>query len=377
MIELRERLRRYPRHCVWELTLACNLRFRHCGSHAGAPRAGELSLEECRGVVDQLAALGCERLTLSGGEPTLHTHWQELGLRLSERGVRTNLISNGWSWSERELDGARRARLASVAFSLDGLEAAHDAIRRAGSFARVVRGLRLCVERGMPASAVTQIHRGNRRQLAPLRALLVELGVSSWQLQLGNPSGAMRDHPELVVRPEELLELIPAIAALRALPGLPALHVAENLGYYGRHEASLRARAGDGDSIPVWIGCSAGWQTIGIESDGTVKGCLSLPSARHGVSCFSEGNLRERSLAAIWERPDAFAYSRRYDEERLGGFCAVCRYRDLCRGGCTWTAYCANGRGDNPYCFYRQAVLHRRRELLDEEPTAEELRQRC
>ena len=35
MIELLSRLGYYPRFCVWELTLACNLRCLHCGSFAG------------------------------------------------------------------------------------------------------------------------------------------------------------------------------------------------------------------------------------------------------------------------------------------------------------------------------------------------------
>ncbi|MGA9657100.1 MAG: radical SAM protein, partial [Polyangia bacterium] len=58
-----------PRACAWELTLGCNLRCRHCGSAAGPRRADELTLEECLRVADELGALGCQRATLTGGEP--------------------------------------------------------------------------------------------------------------------------------------------------------------------------------------------------------------------------------------------------------------------------------------------------------------------
>jgi tetratricopeptide (TPR) repeat protein len=53
----------------------------------------------------------------------------------------------------------------------------------------------------------------------------------------------------------------------------------------------------------------------------------------------------------------------------------VCRYRDFCRGGCTWTTYCHKGEGGegNPFCFYYQAVRQGRFDLLTEEPTAPEL----
>ncbi len=69
MIELFKRLGCYPRFCVWELTLLCNMRCLHCGSHAGTPREDELGLDDCFRVADQLADMGCQKVTLSGGEP--------------------------------------------------------------------------------------------------------------------------------------------------------------------------------------------------------------------------------------------------------------------------------------------------------------------
>ena len=48
--------------CVWELTTACNLRCKHCGSKAGAARDNELTLEECRKVIEGLARLKCRRV---------------------------------------------------------------------------------------------------------------------------------------------------------------------------------------------------------------------------------------------------------------------------------------------------------------------------
>jgi radical SAM protein with 4Fe4S-binding SPASM domain len=94
----------------------------------------------------------------------------------------------------------------------------------------------------------------------------------------------------------------------------------------------------------------------------------------HKENLFVEGNIRQESLATIWHRPGGFAYNREFTPEQLGGFCSVCRYREICRGGCSWTAYShTNNRFDNPYCFYRQAVKHQRFDLLDELPTQPEV----
>jgi radical SAM protein with 4Fe4S-binding SPASM domain len=373
MIELLERLGYYPRFCVWELTLACELRCKHCGSYAGPKRDDELSFEEALTVADQLAAMHCEKLTLGGGEPTLHPQWHELGKRLTRQGVLVNIISNGWQWSRDQVQKAKDAGLANVAFSLDGLEQAHDTVRRAGSFQRVVSAIDVSVGAGMPTTIVTHVNQLNHRHLPELRELLREHGVLSWQIQMGNPLGAMGDNEALVVKPEELLWLIPQIAEMRADPcQRPVVFAADNVGYYGRWEKPLRDR---GAEISFWIGCRAGCQVVGIESNGNVKGCLSLPSSRHGDNRFVEGNLRQQSLADIWNKPGAFAYNRQFRPEQLVGFCARCRYGDICRGGCTWTAFGhTRNRYDNPYCFYRQALLQRRYDLLaDEEPTDQEL----
>ena len=145
MIEVLQRVGFFPRACVWELTLACNLRCKHCGSIAGSKRADELSLDECMRVAGELVELGCRRVTLSGGEPTMYPGWHEVGRRLVELGARVNLISNGLTWSAKHIEQAQKAGLCGAAFSIDGFEKEHDEFRAPGSFVKVVRAIDLSV----------------------------------------------------------------------------------------------------------------------------------------------------------------------------------------------------------------------------------------
>ena len=92
-----------PTTCVWELTLACNLRCGHCGSRAGRARPDELSTEECLGVVRSLAALGCELITLSGGEPTLRSDWSTLARAIRDHGMVVNMVTNGVGWDRERV----------------------------------------------------------------------------------------------------------------------------------------------------------------------------------------------------------------------------------------------------------------------------------
>jgi radical SAM protein with 4Fe4S-binding SPASM domain len=366
MIEVLRRLGYYPRFCVWELTLACDLRCQHCGSFAGRPRTDELSAEEALDVARQIADMRCERITLSGGEPTLRPDWNRLASELSARGVRVNIISNGWSWTPEHTRKAIDAGMENAAFSLDGPQAAHDRVRaRDGSYERVMRAIDDCAKQGLAASVVTHINALNMHSLVEFRQTLADHAVRSWQIQIGNPVGSMAEHKELVFHENDLLWLVPQIADMKQSgPKRPTIYPSDNVGYYGKYERTMRDR---GASICFWIGCRAGCQVVGIESNGNVKGCLSLPSERHDIGDFVEGSLRTTKLAQIWNRPGAFAFNRNYDVSKLEGFCGTCRFNDICRGGCSWSAYCRSGsRFDNPLCFYRVAVQNERWDLIDD-----------
>jgi radical SAM protein with 4Fe4S-binding SPASM domain len=355
MIGLLKRLGYAPRTCVWELTLACNMSCRHCGSRAGKARPDELTQPEALRLCQDLADLGVKRLTLGGGEPTLRQDWTMLAEALGARGVRVNMVTNGRGWGKQQAARAKSFRLESVAFSVDGCEVTHNYIRRVkGQWRELLDSIDLTVAAGVPVSVVTQINRRNLQELEELHALLAAHKVRSWQLQLGNPSGNMADHPDLVIGPADILDIVPRVAKLRKLPGRPHVYAGDNVGYYGDHEADIRDTGG---LVPFWVGCQAGCQVIGIESNGNVKGCLSLPSAMNGESRFIEGNIRQRSLREIWESPEAFSYNRKFKVSQLKGFCRTCEYAEICRGGCSWTAFSHTGdRNDNPYCYYRQAV---------------------
>ncbi len=373
MLEILKQVGFFPRACVWELTLACNLRCQHCGSFAGSRRPRELSRDECLRVADELAALGCRRVTLSGGEPTLNPDWDAIGKRLADHGIKVNLISNGWHWDKSHVARAQAAGLCGAAFSLDGFEAEHDRFRQPGSFARVLAAVAACVAGGLPVAINTTVHRANQHCLRQLRDFVRDQGAFSMQIQLATPAGNMVSHRDLVVDPADLVWLVPEIAALCRQSTRQFFAVgADDIGYYGLPEHGLRD---DGGELPFWIGCRAGCQVIGIESEGNVKGCLSLPSAMHGEAGFVEGNLRQASLAQIWRGPDAFAYNRKHSPDALTGFCKVCRYGEFCRGGCTWTVYCHRQQGGegNPFCFYYQAVRQGRFDLLTEPATPPEL----
>jgi radical SAM protein with 4Fe4S-binding SPASM domain len=95
--------------------------------------------------------------------------------------------------------------------------------------------------------------------------------------------------------------------------------------------------------------CGAGRSTLGIEADGTIKGCPSLDTGNWGA-----GNIRDASLLEIWERGKPMRYTRRRSSDDLWGYCKTCYYADVCLAGCTWMADMLLGKpGNNPFCHHR------------------------
>ena len=340
-----------PRYVVWELTLRCDLACRHCGSRAGRARAAELSLEECRDVAAQLAEAGAVEVTLIGGEAYLAPHWLDVVRAISERGVRCTMTTGGRGVDAEMARAARDAGLAGLGVSIDGLEQTHDTLRAVpGSWKAAFAALEHARQAGLEVYSNCQVNQLNLGELDALSELLMDAGVLAWQVQLTGPMGRAADRAEWLLQPFQMLELVPLLGAIAARGKARdfEVQVANNLGYFGPWEHVLRPAP--------WQGCGAGIGVLGIESNGDIKGCPSLPSAP-----YVGGNIRDRSLEEIWSTTEELSFARTRGTEELWGHCADCYYAPLCKGGCSWTSHTLLGRrGNMPYCFHRAETLAER-----------------
>lgn len=340
----------HPRYVVWELTLACDQFCTHCGSRAGGARETELSTQEALNVVAQLAAMGTRDLVLIGGEAYLHPGFMTILKALKEAGIRPIMTSGGMGITAALAQEMAAAGMAQVSISVDGLDIAHDLIRgKKGSFEAALQSLRVLRDAGIPIAANTNINRVNRGDLEALFALLAEMGIQSWQVQITIPLGRAADRPDMLLQPYDLLDILPRLAAIKQQAYEQGILVmpGNNLGYFGPEEAVMRSMFEGGSDH--WVGCQAGKFVMGIESDGAVKGCPSLQT-----SAYVGGHLKDQSIQQIWDEAPELSFSRRRTLEDLWGFCRECMFAEACMAGCSFSAHALFGRpGNNPYCHYR------------------------
>jgi radical SAM protein with 4Fe4S-binding SPASM domain len=359
-----DRERPHPIYCVWEITLACDLGCKHCGSRAGKARSDELSTEECLDVVHQLHEVGIREVTLIGGEAYLREDWDTIAREITRLGMLCGMTTGARSLSDERIRRAKAAGMRGFSISIDGLEETHDAQRGAkGSWQQAVDAARRVKAAGMALSVNTQINRLSMPELPAVADLLVELGVRGWQIQLTVPMGRAADRPEMLLQPYDLLELFPLLVWIRRTkldPGGVALYPGNNIGYFGPWERLLRY---GGEEGAHWQSCSAGRYTLGLEADGKIKGCPSLPS-----DAWTGGNFRTGRLADVLRDAPELNQLQKRTREDLWGYCRTCYYGDICKAGCTWTSYVTFGKaGNNPYCIHRATDLEARgvRERLE------------
>jgi radical SAM protein with 4Fe4S-binding SPASM domain len=343
-----------PIYAVWEVTLACDLACRHCGSRAGRGRPDELTTAEALDLIDQMAQLGVKEVTLIGGEAYLREDWLELVRAIHGHGIPVTMTTGGRGLTPELIDRARDAGLRGVNVSIDGDEPTHDRLRGvAGSYKSAIAALRAANERNLRPACNTQINRLSLPLLEGILETIAAIGIRGWQIQLTVPMGRAADEPDVLIQPYDLVGLFPRLAAMKKRCdelGV-VLWPGNNVGYFGPYEATLRG------GYPRRKGgtCGAGRATLGIEANGAIKGCPSLPTDR-----WTGGNIRDASLRDIWERSEPLRYTRARTTGDLWGFCKTCYYAEECMSGCTWTSFVTLGKpGNNPFCHHRALEMAR------------------
>lgn len=330
-----------PYSAVLELTLQCNMKCMHCGSSAGKSRKDELTTNEWINLCNELHELGCKEVTLIGGEPFLRKNWYEIAYNIKDNGMKLSIVSNGYSIDDKVIAKLTKLKPHVVGISIDGASSkTHDSIRGVkGSFEKCKHSLIMLKEAGIPTTVVTTVHKMNLKELPELRDFLLNKGIA-WQIQIADATG--RFPKKLHVSKKDFYSIALFIASTRSKYSNKELAVsgAHCIGYHSNVLPSVMMS-------PIWSGCQAGITVLGIQSNGGIKGCLSLPDA------FIEGNVKEASLSHIWNDYNAFSYNRQFKKEDLNGECKECKYGKTCKGGCLAVSTSVTGKSHcNPFCLY-------------------------
>ena len=346
---------------IWEVTQACDLACVHCRASAqGRRNPLELSNEESKKLIAEVAALRAPVFVLTGGDPLKRPDIYELVEYATACGVRTSLTPSATPLLTREaLVRLRDCGLARLAISHDGPTAEiHDAFRRVpGSYDWTLRAVRWAREIGLPAQINTTITRHNLGQLDDIIALLETLDIVLWSVFFLVPTG--RGQSIDLISAEEFEQVFEKLYQTSRrvkfdIKSTEAQHYRRFL--LQRRTEARRNGQPDAAMTKVFGATSAdgiGRAPRGI-NDG--KGFVFISHLGEvfpsGFLPVSAGNVRKHSLTELYRHSPLFVALR--DSANLQGKCGICEFREVC-GGSRARAYAVTGNmlAEEPNCGYQ------------------------
>jgi GTP 3',8-cyclase len=270
-----------------------------------------MTLDELKRIAGAFAALGVQKIRLTGGEPLLRPDVPDLVRALKgELGVpEVALTTNGWLL-EQAAPALRAAGLDRVNVSVDSLdEATAGRLNGLGfSTARVLRGIEAAAAQGLPVKINCVIQRGiNDGQLLELAGYFRERGHVLRFIEFMDVGNTNHWSPDLVVPAQEIVRQIGAAWPLEPIG--PA--------YRGEVAARYRYRDGRGEiglissvTEPFCRDC----HRARLSADGKLYTCLFASLGWDILGCLRSGANSaelENFIARIWRgRVD------RYSDER-------------------------------------------------------------
>jgi radical SAM protein with 4Fe4S-binding SPASM domain len=337
----------YPGHPVWEVTARCNLNCIHCHAMGGSADPLELSTDEGKRLIDQIAQVDAFRtLVFTGGEPLVRPDIFEL-LKHSKAAGLANIIATNGILIDDEMAGKLKENgVVCNAISLDAPDPhVHNSIRQnPEAFELAMRGIEATKKAGILLQINTTAMEYNMPYLSDLMDFVERQDVGimlMYQLvAVGNgekiekatlKKNANQSLSELISRKQKTMKtIIEPVAGPQYWP-----YLLEKKGLKSGYRLKLAEK--------VFHGCCAGRGFVYVKSNGDVWPCPFVE--------LSAGNVREKSFREIYEQSEVFKNLRRR-EETLKGDCGECRYNRLC-GGCRGRALAYSGDylAEDPRCF--------------------------
>lgn len=343
---------------VWNMTQRCNLKCVHCYAHAlEVDGVDDISTDQAKTMIDDLAAYGAPVMLFSGGEPLVRKDLVELAKHATSKGMRAVISTNGTLITKEKAKELKEVGLSYVGISLDGMEEVHDRFRGVkGSFRKALQGIENCQAEGLKVGMRFTVNKRNAVEVPGIFKLLKELEVPRvcfyHLVYSGRGSELIKEdlsHPET----RALLDLI--MDETRAL-------------FDAGIEKEVLTVDNHADGPYVWMRLLREDPKRAAEvfellkfnegnSTGRGIGCISWDGQVHADQFWRNhtfGNVLERPFSQIWDDPNIELLHKLKDKKPfVKGRCATCRFLNICGGNfrARAEAYYDDVWASDPACY--------------------------
>lgn len=326
-----------------DITSQCNLRCRHCyvGDFLGAGKGSDLTTEQWKRVIDDIAAMNVRSIGITGGEPTVREDICELvDYVLSKNIPVASFFTNGLIVDDAWVEYLSNLRYpTNIYTSLDGhTPELHTIIRqREDAFERAVESIKKLCKAGMRVNINTSVNSANLKQLPEMYEFVKGLGTYRWRLAVPKPLGRFpecRDEllPEWQQLQDVFMEIIDRnLSEIHEMDGeLQAPMKLEIELLFRTEMVSRQINEFDKDTLV----CLYHRDRCAIKANGDVLSCAYFDDK-------PLGNVTEMPLPEIWTSAEMRDFKKIKVKDIPA--CSDCEYLRICGSGCRAIAYSNTG----------------------------------
>ncbi len=346
---------------VWNMGRRCNLKCIHCYAQSkDIEYKNELSTEQGKELIDDLAQFGAPVILFSGGEPLMRPDLPELAQYATSKGMRAVISTNGTLIDKKMAKVLKEIGLSYVGVSLDGMRETNDKFRGLnGAFDLALQGMRNCLAEGIKVGLRFTINKKNVKDIPAIFDLLEKEKIPRvcfyHLVYAGRGSKLVKEdlsHEESRKTLDLIMDRTKAVHD-RGFP-MEVLTVDNHCDgpyVYFRLLKEDPKRAKDVfELLQMNQGNSSGIGIACVSWDGSVHADQFW---RH----YSFGNLKERKFSEIWTDTSNELMKGLKDRKAIikasADRCARCKWFDICNGNFRVRAEAIYGNvwADDPACY--------------------------
>lgn len=326
------------------ITRECDLKCPHCYSDSGDKDSPELTTEEAKKVIRDVADLGAKVIILDGGEPTLRGDLLELIEYSTECKLTAVIGSHGLALTKKLTRDLRAVGCKGVAISLDGARAkTHDKWRGLdGAWQKAIEGAKNCAESGLIFQFAPLVHSKNVEELPGIVECAKDMHANALEVFDFVQAGRGKGHDEYELNAEQRKRVIRDIIRQQREGDLIFRVIA-----LPQYWVMVEKTVPDDEIMMKFVRscCAAGIRYITILPNGDVIPCMVLQK--------KVGNVRNESIRTIWHESTVLKALR--NRGLLKGKCGRCRYKYVCAGA-RCKAYEKTGDilAEDPTCWFTE-----------------------
>ncbi|WP_077611282.1 putative heme d1 biosynthesis radical SAM protein NirJ2 [Clostridium sp. Marseille-P2415] len=326
----------------WLTTNRCNLKCKHCYQDAGNKKANELTTDEAKKMIDEIARAGFKIMIFSGGEPLMRPDIYTLVSYAARAGLRPVFGTNGTLITKETAEKLKDSGAVTMGISLDSLnEQKHNLFRgNKEAFRLTLEGIENCRKAGLPFQIHTTIMDWNQKEVCDIIDFGVKMGAIANYLFFLIPVGRGKFLEETSLEVMEYENLLQTIMSKQKEVPIDIKPTCAPQFTRVAKQMDVKTR--------FTKGCLAGLSYCVVNPEGIVRPCAYMVE--------EAGDIREKPFDEIWKNSSLFENLR---TKHYKGACGVCGYRNVC-GGCRARAgYYHDGdyMAEDSYCAYGRQLF--------------------